>query len=86
MASHVAAEVERVPIEKGATLERALHGGEDYELLFTIPHGKPAPPGMTRIGTIIRGPAGWVSFQGRVLKPRGYDHFQKTSGPSLGTR
>jgi thiamine-monophosphate kinase len=75
LASRVAAELDRVPIEKGATLERALHGGEDYELLFTLPRGKPAPPRTTRIGTIIRGVPGAVSFQGRKLKPRGYDHF-----------
>jgi thiamine-monophosphate kinase len=76
LASRVSAEVERVPIEKGATLERALHGGEDYELLFTLPHGKPAPPRTTRIGTILRGTPGAISFQGRKLKPRGYDHFR----------
>jgi thiamine-monophosphate kinase len=76
-ASRVAAEVERVPVEKDATLERALHGGEDYELLFTLPHGKPAPPRTTRIGTIVRGTSGAVSFEGRKLKPLGYDHFRK---------
>ena len=35
LASGVAAVVDRVPIVRGATLDRALHGGEDYELLFT---------------------------------------------------
>ncbi len=75
VASHVSAEVERVPIHKGATLDRALYGGEDYELLFTLPHGKPALPRTTRIGSLIRGTPGAVSFQGRKLKPRGYDHF-----------
>jgi len=28
-------EVESLPIDARATLEQALHGGEDYELLFT---------------------------------------------------
>jgi len=77
LASGVAAEVERVPIAKGSTLERALHGGEDYELLFTIPAGKRAPPGTTRIGTIVRGVAGSVRYQGSPLEPRGYDHFRE---------
>ncbi|HEY2844197.1 MAG TPA: thiamine-phosphate kinase [Bryobacteraceae bacterium] len=74
-ASRVAAQLERVPIHQGATLDRALHGGEDYELLFTLPHGKPSLPRTTRIGTIVRGAPGAVSFEGRNLKPRGYDHF-----------
>jgi thiamine-monophosphate kinase len=79
-ASSVSAEVERVPIVRGATLERALHGGEDYELLFTMPPGKTAPRGTTRIGTIVKGKPvegkpGSVQFQGQPLPPRGYDHF-----------
>ena len=75
-ASSVAAELERVPVARGASLERALHGGEDYELLFTLPKGAAAPAGTTRIGTIVHGKGGLVRFQGRVLKPLGYDHFR----------
>ena len=73
--SRVAAKLERIPMVRGATLERALHGGEDYELLFTLPpHMKP-PAGTSRIGTILRGRAGTVWFEGEKLPPRGYDHF-----------
>jgi thiamine-monophosphate kinase len=72
VASGVAAEIDRVPVMRGSTVERALHGGEDYELLFT---GKKAPRGVTRIGRVIRGKAGAVYFQGSPLPPRGYDHF-----------
>jgi thiamine-monophosphate kinase len=75
LASGVAAVVDRVPIVRGATLERALHGGEDYELLFTLQPRKSPPRGTTPIGTIIKGRAGAVQFQGRPLAPRGYDHF-----------
>ncbi len=50
-ASKVAAEVDRVPIVRGATLDRALHGGEDYELLFTMPPRLAPPKGTTRIGS-----------------------------------
>jgi len=76
-ASGVAAQVERIPTVRGATLERALHGGEDYELLFTLPpHVKP-PAGTTRIGAIVRGTPGTVYFQGKKLAPRGYDHFPR---------
>jgi len=77
LASGVAAEVDRVPIAKGSTLEQALHGGEDYELLFTLPAGKPTPAGTRRIGTIVRGTAGSVRYQGSPLEPRGYDHFRE---------
>jgi thiamine-monophosphate kinase len=73
--SGVAAEVDRVPIARGATLERALHGGEDYELLFTLPPRKSPPRGTTLIGKIVKGQPGAVSFKGNPLPPRGYDHF-----------
>jgi thiamine-monophosphate kinase len=71
-ASGVAAEIDRVPVMKGSSIERALHGGEDYELLFT---GTKAPKGVTRIGRVVRGEAGKIQFQGRLLERRGYDHF-----------
>jgi thiamine-monophosphate kinase len=73
--SRAAAKLEHVPILPGASLERALHGGEDYELLFTLPPDVKPPAGTTRIGTIIRGTAGAVWFEGKKLAPRGYDHF-----------
>ena len=75
LASGVAAIVDHVPIVRGATLERALHGGEDYELLFTLPPRKSPPRGTALIGSIVKGRAGAVQFQGRPLEPRGYDHF-----------
>jgi thiamine-monophosphate kinase len=56
-------------------MERALHGGEDYELLFTMPEGKTAPGGVTKIGRIVRGKPGAIQFEGRALAVRGYDHF-----------
>jgi len=75
LASGVAAELDRVPVARGSTLERALHGGEDYELLFTLPPRRLPPSGASRIGTIVRGTPGEVKFDDRVLEPRGYDHF-----------
>ncbi len=76
LASGVAAEIDRVPVARGATVERALHGGEDYELLFTMPVKLKAPRGVTRIGTIMRGKAGAMTFEGERLEPRGWDHFR----------
>ena len=75
LASGVAADVEQIPVVRGSTIERALHGGEDYELLFTLPPGRRAPAGTTRIGSIGQGKAGAVSYLGRPLPRRGYDHF-----------
>jgi thiamine-monophosphate kinase len=77
VASKVAAEIDRVPMMRGATLERALHGGEDYELLFTLRAGAKPPRGVTRIGQIVRGAPGQIHFEGRPLEPRGYDHFHE---------
>lgn len=80
VASHAAAHVTAVPIHRGATLDRALHGGEDYELLFTMPASMRPPKGVMRIGTVVpakHGKEGEVFFQGEPLPPRGYDHFQQ---------
>ena len=77
--SGVGAQVEKAPIAKGSDIERALHGGEDYELLFTLPAGKRAPAGTTRIGTITRR---GITFEGRPLIARGYDHFATSESPS----
>ncbi|HEX5229248.1 MAG TPA: thiamine-phosphate kinase [Bryobacteraceae bacterium] len=70
-ASGVAAELDVIPLLKGATLNQALHDGEDYELLFTS-HKK--APGIA-IGRITRGKG--VRFQGKILKPIGYDHTRQ---------
>jgi thiamine-monophosphate kinase len=83
LASRVSAELEcEPPIFRGASLEDALHGGEDYELLFTLPPRVRPPAGfdglpLTRIGTIREGRPGLIRFLGRRLEPRGYDHFRR---------
>lgn len=75
LASGVAAEVDRVPVAKGSTLERALHGGDDYELLFTLPAQFAGPRGTMRIGSMVRGVPGVMHFEGKPIAPTGYDHF-----------
>ena len=66
-------------------LDLALHGGEDYELLFTAPAGKRIPDqiagvAITSIGYITRGRkvilrnAKGVGYE---LVPRGWEHFRK---------
>lgn len=76
LASSVAAELERIPVVRGSTVEQALHGGEDYELLFTIPPNKPPLPRTHRIGTIVKGKPGRITLKGAIVEPRGYDHFR----------
>jgi thiamine-monophosphate kinase len=83
VASNVAAEIETPPVFPGATLEQALHGGEDYELLFTVPPGVRVPARfkdlpLTRIGVIRRGIPGRVLLSGQPLAPLGYDHFRRS--------
>ena len=74
-ASGLAAHIDRVPVARGAILERALHGGDDYELLFTLPPRMDGPRGTTRIGTMAQGEAGTMRFEGGALEPRGWNHF-----------
>ncbi|MGO9095259.1 MAG: thiamine-phosphate kinase [Bryobacteraceae bacterium] len=77
LASGVSAALEEaIPLFPGAGLDQALHGGEDYELLFTARAGV---EGAIRIGAIRKGRAGRVIFQGKTLAPGGYDHFRSSA-------
>jgi thiamine-monophosphate kinase len=98
-ASHVGAKIHagRIPAVRipGAlaghgldAAELALHGGEDYELLFTVPRrlarliprsfgGVP----LAQIGEITRGKSVvLVNDRGSIspLEPKGWDHFRKS--------
>ncbi len=80
-ASGLRAEISAPPVYRGATLEQALHGGEDYELLFTAPARAVVPESfeglaLTRIGTMRKGTAGAVQMDGKPLPPLGYDHLR----------
>ena len=71
-ASGVSTRLEHVPVAAGATLEQALHGGEDYELLYTGPVGLPG----IRVGRVVSlDPAALITFRDAPLLPAGYDHF-----------
>ena len=72
--------------ERAAQFVRALHGGEDYELLFAVPrrlasrvpanfHGVP----ITRIGELTRRRTILLETDGRTrrLRPLGWDHFAR---------
>jgi len=68
-------------------LQFALHGGEDYELLFTARRGKRIPSRIagvpiTQIGHITRGIGTKIFLMnpcgvGYELEPRGWEHFRK---------
>ena len=75
--SGVGAVVENFPVAKGCTLEQALHGGEDYELLFTARRRVPtsiAGVKVTRIGEIVRGRG--VRMDGKELQAKGWEHLR----------
>lgn len=78
-ASGVSAELraETIPIAEGASLEQALHGGEDYELLVTAPPGSSLPLYLTQIGVIASGTPGRVLLDGEPLQVAGFDHFNR---------
>jgi thiamine-monophosphate kinase len=81
-------ELERLPLGPGV-LEAAsaagepgpafaARGGEDYELLVTLPaaaatRGSPTP--LTRIGTVVPGSAARLTLEGRPLSLASFDHF-----------
>jgi thiamine-monophosphate kinase len=86
--SGVSAEVEAalLPLHPAATLAQALHGGEDYEVLFTAPVTARVPRSIagvkiTRIGRIAKSRTGQPAItlltqQGRQpLAPHGWEHF-----------
>ena len=81
-ASHVSAAIVAPPRFPGASHKQALHGGEDYELLFTVAANTKVPAvfegvPLTRIGSIRSGVAGRVYLDGAPLEPLGYDHFRR---------
>ena len=91
--SGVAALVEAAALPAPAGLKRALHGGEDYELLFSVPkrhepalrrlQSHPDFPLLTRIGTFQPGrgvrlkPADGPPTR---LPPAGWEHFAPDGG------
>jgi thiamine-monophosphate kinase len=88
--SHVAAEIDPalLPVHPGAAPDFALHGGDDYELLFTARPGTRIPKkiagvAITRIGKMLparagRTPVTVLGARGpKPLKPQGWEHFSR---------
>jgi thiamine-monophosphate kinase len=75
VASGLRAEITEVPLFEAATLEHGLYGGEDYELLFTLPRNK-LPDGAFLVGNMLEGePA--LTYRGKPIEPGGHDHFRR---------
>jgi thiamine-monophosphate kinase len=79
-------DVRSVPVHPAATLDEAMGGGEDYELLATVPShvgleeidaelGDVFGLTLTRIGSIVEGNE-VVDTDGTPIEPRGWDHFR----------
>lgn len=86
--SSVAAEIDAaaLPLHPGVTLQHALHGGEDYELLFAVPPSVRIPRSIagvavTPIGRLLARQRGrptvtLLTAEGRQpLAPHGWQHF-----------
>jgi thiamine-monophosphate kinase len=86
--SRVAAEVDasKIPLGKEATLQMALDGGEDYELLFTAKASTKVPRriagvAVTEIGRIVRAHQGrpvvtlLTGDHAAALEAKGWEHF-----------
>ncbi len=86
--SNLAAEIEAeaLPIDASASLQQALHGGEDYELLFTAPR-KTAMP--SQLGGVLIHAIGTMKRRGKgpqvtllekrkrtPLEAAGWEHFR----------
>ena len=72
-ASGVGFELDGVPVADGATLDQALAGGEDLELVFALPAGAAPPPGSVRLGVCVPDPS-VGTLRGERLEPRGWEH------------
>lgn len=77
--------IDKVPVQECADIYDALYGGEDYELLFTVPRKKVA--GMLQaakkfgldfheIGTIVKGTGVYLEGKG-ILKKERYSRVWK---------
>jgi len=72
-----------VPIADNSTLDDALYGGDDYELLFTSSKRIPkeiAGVAVTEIGEIVKRPGMWLQDErGKTkrLKAKGWEHFSQ---------
>lgn len=63
-----------IPLAAGASLDDALFGGDDYQLLLA---SEQPVPNAYRIGTLTPGTA--ITLDGKPLAAKGFDHFRQES-------
>ncbi|MGH9413048.1 MAG: thiamine-phosphate kinase [Terriglobales bacterium] len=77
--SGVGAEIKAASLPAPAGIERALYGGEDYELLFTLPPRRlPRVSGVVAIGTVTAAAGCWLldaDQRRHRLASRGWQHW-----------
>ena len=93
LASGVSADIVPPPrfganTKHAATGDQALHGGEEYELLFFVRSGTRVPAQfeglpLTRIGAAAAGAAGEIRLEGNPLAVHGFDHFTSASSARM---
>ena len=77
--SGVGVDLDDVPVAEGASLDDALHGGEDFELVFCTPPNSDIPAAFAglrlpvRIGVCTEGGSG-LRFDGELLASDGWQH------------
>ena len=90
-------ELEEIPVAgigkpaRKVDLDFAIHGGEDYELLFTAAPGRRVPSEVagvkiTRIGRVTRGRKVLLREKDgmkRELPAEGWEHFKRVRGGEL---
>jgi len=72
-----------IPRASAVKLQYALHGGDDYELLFTTPVSRRVPSKIagvqvSQIGEIVRGREVWLVWENGRREPlpaHGWEHF-----------
>jgi thiamine-monophosphate kinase len=72
-------ELSHVPVADGATLDEALGGGEDFELVFTAPEAAPVGECFSGLDPPIRigratSDTGQLKLGGRLLERSGWEH------------
>ena len=78
-ASHVTIQLERaaLPVADPARADECIRWGDDYELLFTLPHGMASPVPATRIGKVGAHDTAALWLDDALLTPDdsiGYQH------------
>ncbi|MEM8767989.1 MAG: thiamine-phosphate kinase [Pseudomonadota bacterium] len=62
----------QIPVADGAGLDHALHGGDDYELLFTAPT---LPDGVEAEAIGVMVSEAGIRLDGEAVTIKGYQHF-----------